>query len=103
MPRIGNPNRNNPAATTSDTVDFFNQADMLGDMREVFDTANRQNTSIYSVDPRGLAAFEYDINAGVGLQTDKKGLDATHRLAEGAVGQHRRPRHREPQRSRRSG
>ena len=46
-PRIGNPNRNNPSATTSDTVDFFNQADMLGDMREVFDTANRQNTSIY--------------------------------------------------------
>ena len=77
VPRIGNPNRNNPAATTSDTVDFFNQVDMLGDMREVFDTANRQNTSIYSVDPRGLAAFEYDISSGVGLQTDKKGLDAT--------------------------
>ena len=57
MPRIGNPNRNNPSATTSDTVDFFNQADMLRDMREVFDTANRQNTSIYSVDPRGLAAI----------------------------------------------
>ena len=76
-PRIGNPNRNNPSATTSDTVDFFNQADMLGDMREVFDTANRQNTSIYCVDPRGLTPFEYDINAGVGLQTDKKGLDQT--------------------------
>jgi VWFA-related protein len=50
---------------------------MLGDMREVFDTANRQNTSIYCVDPRGLTPFEYDINAGVGLQTDKKGLDQT--------------------------
>ncbi len=41
------PTANNPSATTSDTVDFFNQADMLRDMREVFDTANRQNTSIY--------------------------------------------------------
>ncbi len=77
MPRIGNPNRNNPSAQTSDTVEFFNQADMLGDMREVFDTANRQNTSIYAVDPRGLAAFEYDINSSVGLQGDRKGLQAT--------------------------
>jgi VWFA-related protein len=77
MPRIGNPNRNNPSAQTSDTVEFFNQADMLGDMREVFDTANRQNTSIYAVDPRGLAAFEYDINSSVGLQQDRKGLTST--------------------------
>ena len=38
----------------------------------MFDTANRNNTSIYAVDPRGLAAFEYDINQGVGLTTDKK-------------------------------
>ena len=30
-------------------------------MRDVFDTANRQNTSIYPVDPRGLAAVEYGI------------------------------------------
>jgi hypothetical protein len=46
-------------------------------MRDVFDTANRQNTSIYAVDPRGLAAFEYDISSGINIQTDRKGLDAT--------------------------
>ncbi len=51
----------------SQRADFFNQTDLLNDMRDVFDTANRQNTSIYAVDPRGLAAFEYGINEGVGL------------------------------------
>ena len=43
-------------------------------LREVFDIANRNNTSIYAVDPRGLAAFEYDINQGVSLTTDRKML-----------------------------
>ena len=33
-------------------------------MRDVYNTANKQNTSIYPVDPRGLAAFEYGINEG---------------------------------------
>ena len=70
-------------------------------MREVFDTANRQNTSIYAVDPRGLAAFEYDINAGVGLTDRHEGAERDDRLAARARRQHRRPRDRQPQRSRR--
>ena len=37
----------------------------------MFDIANRNNTSIYAVDPRGLAAFEYDVNQGVSLSTDR--------------------------------
>jgi hypothetical protein len=78
MPRVGNPNRGNANAPgPGDTVEFFNQVDMLSDMRLVFDTANRHNTSIYAVDPRGLAAFEYGVNEGVGLPTDAKGLNAT--------------------------
>ena len=56
----------------------------------VFDTLNRQNTSIYAVDPRGLAAFEYDINEGVGIQQDAVGLraslDTLHELAENTDG-----------------
>ena len=36
----------------------------LATCSEVFTTANRQNTSIYAVDPRGLAVFEYGINEG---------------------------------------
>jgi hypothetical protein len=78
MPGLGNPARGRPSARgASDSVEFFNQADLLNDMRDVFDTANRQNTSIYSVDARGLAAFEYGVNEAVGLQTDQKGLTAT--------------------------
>ena len=35
---------------------FFNTVDLNSEMRDVFDVANRQNTSIYPVDPRGLVA-----------------------------------------------
>ncbi len=78
MPRLGNRARGNPGVQgPGDTVEFFNQADMLSDMRDVFDTANRSNTSIYAVDPRGLAAFEYGVDEAVGLQSDTKGLNQT--------------------------
>ena len=40
-----------------------------------FDTVNRNNTSIYAVDPRGLSTFEYDINQGVSLTTDRTNLN----------------------------
>ena len=39
---------------------------MIGDLRQVYDAANRNNTAIYALDPRGLAPFEFDINEGVG-------------------------------------
>ena len=52
--------------------------------------ANTQNTSIYSVDPRGLAVFEYGINEGVGLQQDtiglKSSLDSLHVLSNNTDG-----------------
>src|SRR5262249_38004580 len=51
---------------------------------------NRNNTSIYAVDPRGLAAFEYDINQGVSLTTDHTNLNASidtlHILADNTDG-----------------
>src|SRR5262245_20943227 len=77
MPGMNNPARRNPNIQNSDTTEFFNSASLLSDMREVFDTANRQNTSIYAVDPRGLAVFEYGINEGIGIQADQKGLQAS--------------------------
>lgn len=77
MPGLGNPARRRPGAeVVDDRGEFFNTVDLNNDMRDVFDVANRQNTSIYAVDPRGLAAFEYDINEGVGQTTDRKGLNA---------------------------
>jgi VWFA-related protein len=83
MPRVGNPVARRPTPTTpggdmlTERVEFMNATDLLNDMRDVFDVANRQNTSIYPVDPRGLAAGTYDINEGVSLTTDRAHLTAT--------------------------
>ncbi|HJR58875.1 MAG TPA: VWA domain-containing protein, partial [Vicinamibacterales bacterium] len=89
-PGLGNPNRGNAGARTDERYEWASNIDMLTDMREVFQTANRQNTSIYSVDPRGLAVFEYGINEGVGLQQDSAGLksslDSLHTLSNNTDG-----------------
>jgi hypothetical protein len=78
QPGLGNPYRGNAGAPqASDTENLMAKADLLSDMNQVFSTLNRQNTSIYAVDPRGLAAFEYDINEVVGLQQDAIGLRAS--------------------------
>jgi VWFA-related protein len=83
MPGVGNPVSRRPTQqtpatqTASERADFINQTDLLNDMREVFDTANKQNTSIYPVDPRGLAAVEYGINEGVNQTTDRNHLNAS--------------------------
>ena len=42
----------------------------------MFTAANRANCAIYALDPRGLAAFEFDIDQGVGQQLDRAALDA---------------------------
>jgi VWFA-related protein len=83
MPGVGNPVSRRPTQQTpatqmaSERADFINQTDLLNDMRDVFDTANKQNTSIYPVDPRGLAAVEYGINEGVNQTTDRNHLNAS--------------------------
>src|SRR5580765_3018333 len=81
QPGLGDPNAHNPMAGTND-INEAREAwslgmDMDSDLREVYDTANRNNVSIYSVDPRGLATFEFDINEGIGLQSDSKYLSST--------------------------
>lgn len=44
------------------SAQWFAQTDVQMRMREVTDMANRNNTAIYSLDPRGLAVFEYAID-----------------------------------------
>jgi VWFA-related protein len=83
MPGYGNPNRRGGLAGErtpdeqmgEERAAFFQNTDLLTDLREVFMAANRANVAIYALDPRGLAAFEYDIDQGVGQQRDKAGLD----------------------------
>ena len=81
MPGSGNPNAFNPQAGVGDPTEeraaWSADIDIQTDLREVFDAANRNNVAIYTVDPRGLPGFEFDINEGVGLQTDSKYLGAT--------------------------
>lgn len=90
LPGLGNPNRGNSTAQTNDSYAWSKNLDMIGDMRDVFQTANTQNTSIYSVDPRGLAAFEYGINEGVGIRQDandlRASLDTLHTLSNNTDG-----------------
>ena len=64
------------------TQEWFGQTDVLSRMRDVFDAANRNNTAIYSLDPRGLAPFEYgfdDIPGGPppSFATDRRALQLT--------------------------
>ena len=81
MPGLGNPNRGNAQAGVGDMNEertrFFSDVDLQSDLREIYDSANHNNVSIYAVDPRGLAAFEHDINEGVGLETDRTMLNST--------------------------
>ena len=64
------------------TAEWFGQTDVYSRMREVTDTANRNNTSFYSLDPRGLAPFEYgfdDLPSGPppSFATDSRALRMT--------------------------
>jgi VWFA-related protein len=81
MPGSGNPAYGNPLAGQNDPneerASWIASLDMDSDLREVYDTANRNNVSIYAVDPRGLPGFEFDINESIGLQADTKYLNAT--------------------------
>ena len=105
MPGLGNPQSGNPFAGQNDPTriapTWLAGLDMDSDLREIYDTANHNNVAIYAVDPRGLPGFEFDINEGIGFQTDSKYLDLDDGHAAHAGREHRRPRHRQPQRHRR--
>lgn len=81
LPGLGNPRRGQPqlgeASAAEDRARFFGEVDLQGELREVYDTANRNNTTIYALDPRGLAPFEFDINEGVESRTDRQMLEST--------------------------
>lgn len=64
-------------AMAEDRQRFFGDMDIRNLMRDVTTEANRNNVSMYMLDPRGLAGFEYDINEGVGMQLDAAGLRST--------------------------
>ncbi len=70
-----------PGQQRLESQEFFLQTDLLSDIKRVTDLANRYNTTIYSVDPRGLAPFEFDLStaggAAVSLTKDRAMLEGT--------------------------
>ncbi len=78
MPGIGNPAHGAQGLeSVDDRTAFFASLDIQEMLRPVYDAANRNNTAIYTVDPRGLATGEFDLSEGVGQQTDRQVLQAT--------------------------
>jgi VWFA-related protein len=81
MPGVGNPNRGNPMAgmgnLNEDRAEFLGGVDIQQEMREVFNAANRSNTAIYAVDPRGLATGEFDISENVNMTRSGESLRQT--------------------------
>ena len=70
-----------PMQSRMEAQEFFLQTDLLSDLRSVYELANRYNTAIYAVDPRGLAPFEFDLStqgsANVSLTKDRAMLENT--------------------------
>ena len=81
MGRMGNIGRTTPMtgenSQLEETAAFFNESDLYSQLREVFTAANRNNTAIYSVDPRGLTPFEFGIDEAVGPNQDARMLRMT--------------------------
>ena len=77
----GNPNQLNPLAGDSrleQTSAFFADVDIMLELRDVFNAANRGNTAIYAVDPRGLAVSEFDVSQPtISTRTDARALQTT--------------------------
>lgn len=68
------PGMTNPmssAGYTPSASEFFRSVDMMSDLRYVFDAANRANTSIYTIDPRGMTTSAFGIEHNVGLERDR--------------------------------
>ena len=80
FPGLGNPAAAVPGAGSSvaeDRARFRSDAELYNDLRVVFNTANRHNTAIYAIDPRGLATGEFDMSENVGGKVDQDFLRAT--------------------------
>jgi VWFA-related protein len=81
MPGMGNPARRSPSigenSIVEDRAEMVGQLDIQSEMQEVFNAANRNNTAFYTVDPRGLATGEFDINENVGMTRSNNSLRQT--------------------------
>ena len=67
---------NSPQEQLRNRAEVFDAASLLNRLRDVFSSANRTNTSIYTLDPRGLATGEFDLSEpSVNYESDRRVLD----------------------------
>jgi VWFA-related protein len=85
-PGVGNPSHNDPDAGVDaagrstpleDRAAFLAGSEMEGELRDIWDLANKNNTAIYAVDPRGLATNEFGIDQNIRSTTDSTYLQAS--------------------------
>ena len=101
MGGLGNPGRMSPMTGENNpreqTAAVFSQADLYSQLQDVFTAANRNNAAIYTLDPRGLTAFEYGIDEAVGPNQDQRALqmtqDTLRTMADETDGRRLRKRH----------
>ena len=60
-----------------DRAQFSAGLDLNRELQDVWDACNRNNTSIYAVDPRGLAVGGFDITSNISMQTSQSYLNAS--------------------------
>ena len=78
---------NNPL---EDRAQFTASTDLLSELQDVFAAANRNNTSIYAVDPRGLSTGEFGIESNISMTTStsylNNSVDSLRTIAENTDG-----------------
>ena len=81
IPGSGNAAAGDPFAGANnimeDRAQFSASMDMESDLRDLYDTANKNNVAIYAVDPRGLSAGEFGIDQNIAQSIDRNYLNAT--------------------------
>ena len=73
-----------------DRARFSADVDMSRELQDVFDACNRNNTSIYALDPRGLSTGEFDLGQNISMRTSQQylgaSMDSLRTLAENTDG-----------------
>jgi VWFA-related protein len=77
-PRGNNGLEGPPVGSDQSSLQLIESMELVNWLQtRVFSVANRSNVSIYTLDPRGLANFEYNVNDSVALGMDKQILNQT--------------------------
>ena len=64
---------NSPQELLRNRAEVFNNVGLMNRLQDVFASANRSNTSIYTLDPRGLSTGEFDVSEpNVNYESDRR-------------------------------